>query len=354
MNELLRCEELRRTFTRRGLLDGTEVVAVDRVSFRLGVGETLGIVGESGCGKSTLGRLVLRLLELSAGKVLFDGDDISHLGPRAMRSTRRKMQAVFQNPFASLNPRFSIRQILEEPYRAHHLSPPAGWNARLADLLEQVGLDEGILGRFPAELSGGQLQRVAIARSLALEPKLIVADEPTSALDVSIQAQILNLFARVQQRSGVSYVFISHNLNVVEHLSDQVAVMYLGCFVETAPSAYLYARPLHPYTQALLSAVPATDPVVERSRAAVTATEEPPDPSRIPNGCRFHPRCPIAEPLCSEHEPNLRDIGGGHQVACHFAPERTEEKGRSIAAALAVRHRQPPVNMQATIARAPL
>jgi oligopeptide/dipeptide ABC transporter ATP-binding protein len=337
VSELLRCENLRRTFARRGLLEGAEVIAVDGVSFTLGVGETLGIVGESGCGKSTLGRLLLRLIEPSAGRVLFDGEDISHLGYREMRTVRRKMQAVFQNPYASLNPHFSIRQTLEEPYRVHGLSPAGGWNAQLADLLKRVGLDEGILSRRPIKLSGGQLQRVAIARALAVEPKLIVADEPTSALDVSIQAQILNLLAGAQQRSGVSYVFISHNLNVVEHMSDRVAVMYLGRFVETASSVELYGRPLHPYTQALLSSVLATDPTIERSRVAVTAKEEPPDSSRIPSGCRFHPRCHLAEPVCTAREPTFRDVGGGHAVACHFAPERTEEEGRAIAGPLSVR-----------------
>jgi oligopeptide/dipeptide ABC transporter ATP-binding protein len=349
MSELLRGEELRRTFTRRGH-GGGEVVAVDGISFALAPGETLGIVGESGCGKSTLGRLLLRLLEPSAGKVLFDGEDISRLGHREMRAVRRKMQAIFQNPYASLNPHFSIRQILAEPHRAHRLEPPVGWSTHLAQLLERVGLDDGILGRRPAQLSGGQLQRVAIARALALEPKLIVADEPTSALDVSIQAQILNLLATVQQRSRVSYVFISHNLNVVEHLSDRVAVMYLGRFVETAPSKELYGRPLHPYTQALLSAVPATDPALERSRAAVTVKEEPPDASRIPSGCRFHPRCPLAEPVCSNRDPALRDVGAGHMVACHFAPDRTEENGRAVAAALLIRHGQRPAPAPARVA----
>jgi len=263
------------------------------------------------------------------------------------------MQAVFQNPYASLNPHFSIRQILEEPYRAHGLKPTDGYNACLADLLDRVGLDESLLDRRPVKLSGGQLQRVAIARALALEPKLIVADEPTSALDVSIQAQILNLLADVQQRSGVSYVFISHNLNVVKHLSDRVAVMYLGRFVETAPSKELYGRPLHPYTQALLSSVPATDPAVERSRAMMTAKEGPPDVSRIPSGCRFHPRCPIAEPVCSQQEPTLRDVGGGHSVACHLAPVQTEGNGRAIAAALSIRQAPPSARAPTAITGAP-
>jgi oligopeptide/dipeptide ABC transporter ATP-binding protein len=351
MAELLRCEDLRRTFRRRGGGESGEIVAVDSVSFALGQGETLGIVGESGCGKSTLGRLLLRLLQPTAGSVYFDGQDIAHLGEREMRGVRRKLQAVFQNPYASLNPHFTISQILQEPYRVHRLKPAGGWDVQLPRLLEQVGLDAGVLNRRPAQLSGGQLQRVAVARALALEPKLIVADEPTSALDVSIQAQILNLLAELQERTHVSYLFISHNLNVVEHLSDRVAVMYLGRFVEVAPASALYARPLHPYTQALLSSVPSTDPEAERKRPPVDVKGEPPDPSRIPSGCPFHPRCPLAEPTCSEREPELRDVGTGHAVACHFAPERTEARGQALRNA-AARAAAPEPTQPAASARA--
>jgi oligopeptide/dipeptide ABC transporter ATP-binding protein len=325
MAELLRVEELRRTFGRRG---ASEVRAVDGVDLTLQRGETLGVVGESGCGKSTLGRLILRLLEPDGGRIVFDGRDITQLRRRELRELRRSMQAVFQNPYASLNPHHRIGDVLLEPFRAHRLEPPKDY---LADVLELIGLEPTVLRRRSPELSGGQLQRIAIARALALEPEFILADEPTSALDVSIQAQILNLLADVQRRSQVAFFFVSHNLNVVEQVSDRVAVMYLGRFVEVAPSTELYRRPLHPYTHALLSSVPSPDPERERSRPSVEVKGEPPDPSQVPSGCRFHPRCPLAREVCRTEVPPLRDVGDGHQVACHFAPVETEEAGRRIA-----------------------
>jgi oligopeptide transport system ATP-binding protein len=331
MPELLRCEDLSKTFTRRG---ADPVRAVDGVSFTVGRGETLGVVGESGCGKSTLARLVLRLIEPTGGRVLFGDRDVTELDRGELRELRRSIQAVFQNPYASLNPHHRIRDVLLEPFRAHRLPAPESY---LSDVLELIGLEPDVLRRRPPELSGGQLQRIAIARALALEPEFIVADEPTSALDVSIQAQILNLLAEVQRRTGVSYFFISHNLNVVEHVSDRIAVMYLGAFVEVASSAELYRRPLHPYTHALLGSVPSPDPDRERARPPAEVRGEPPDPSHLPTGCRFHPRCPLAQDVCRTQAPPLADVSEGHRVACHFAPERTEEHGRRIAEGFAGR-----------------
>jgi peptide/nickel transport system ATP-binding protein len=295
------------------------VKAVDGVDLDIAEGKTLGLVGESGCGKSTLGRALLRLSPLTAGTVRFDGVDISHLKREKLRRLRQDMQMVFQDPLASLNPRQSVETILTEPLRAHGIQYD---KSRVRDLLDQVGLPASAAQKYPHEFSGGQRQRIGIARAMALEPRFVIADEPVSALDVSIQAQVLNLLEELQEKLGLTYLVIAHDLAVVRHVSDEVAVMYLGGIVEQTESDRLYARPLHPYTRALMSAVPVPDPAVEDTRERILLQGDLPSPANPPSGCRFHTRCPFRqETRCDTERPALREVEPGHAVACHWAEE---------------------------------
>jgi oligopeptide transport system ATP-binding protein len=293
------------------------VHAVDDVSFAVREGETLGLVGESGCGKSTLGRTIVRLLEPTDGEIIFEGRPIQHLGTRKLRPLRREIQMVFQDPYASLNPRKRVGTIVSDPMRIHNLGTRAEQKRRVGEILETVGLSPEHYNRFPHEFSGGQRQRIGIARSLALRPKLIVADEPVSALDVSIQSQMLNLFDDLQNELQLTYIFIAHDLGVVRHVSDRIAVMYLGKIVELSPAEELYTRPIMPYTEALLSAVPIPDPDLAAKRERIVLEGDVPSPINPPSGCRFHPRCRYATDVCRQLEPPLVDYGNEHLAACH-------------------------------------
>ncbi len=302
-----------------GLLRKSPVIrAVDGVSFTVGKGETLALVGESGCGKSSVGRTILRLQEATSGSATFEGQSVFSLARNDLRSLRKRMQIVFQDPYSSLDPRMTVGQSVAEGLEIHQLVPKGEIPNRVAELLEEVGLDRAYADRYPHEFSGGQRQRVGIARALAVEPSFLVCDEPVSALDVSVQAQVLNLLMDLQERRGLSYLFIAHDLAVVRQISHRIAVMYLGKIVETGPTEEVLANPRHPYTRALLSAVPVPDPDGQRSRIVLPG--EPPSPSNPPSGCRFHPRCfhPRRDARCSSQEPELRDVAGG-RVACHYA-----------------------------------
>jgi peptide/nickel transport system ATP-binding protein len=302
-----------------------DIRAVDDVSFEIRRGETLGLVGESGCGKSTVGRTILRLYEPTDGRIVFDGVDITHAGERQLRTLRRRMQMVFQDPYASLNPRHSISRIVGEPMRVHGLAGRRDADRRVRELLQIVGLPPDAASRYPHEFSGGQRQRIGVARALSLNPDFIVADEPVSALDVSIQAQILNLLESLQTEFDLTYLFIAHDLAVVRHISDRIAVMYLGVIVEVSPADELYTNPLHPYTISLLSAVPIPDPRIERQRETILLAGDLPSPANPPAACRFHTRCPYVQPTrCRDETPPLRELFPGHTVACHWAEQIRE------------------------------
>ncbi len=329
---LLRVEGLKVHFPiKRGVfVDRTigHVKAVDGVDLSIDRGTTYGLVGESGCGKSTLGRAILRLEEPTAGRVWFDGVDVASLKPEPMRHMRRRMQMVFQDPLGSLDPRQDVESLLAEPLRAHGLGgDKAAISTRLRELLDAVGLPSAALRRYPHEFSGGQRQRIGIARAITVEPDLLIADEPVSALDVSVQAQVLNLLEELQQRLGLTYLVIAHDLAVVRHISDVVGVMYLGSLVEQAPADSLYEQPLHPYTRSLMSAVPVPDPVVEDSRERILLSGDLPSPANPPSGCRFHTRCPWRqETRCDDEVPLLRELGPGHLVSCHWAEDVRDGK----------------------------
>jgi oligopeptide transport system ATP-binding protein len=322
-NVLLRVRNLVKHFPiTQGILFQKQVGAVhavDDVSFDIIKGETLGLVGESGCGKSTTGRTVLQLYRPTSGSVMFDGVDLVDIKGEELRLMRRKMQMIFQDPYASLNPRMTIGEIVGEPLVVHKVAKPKEIEERVENLLELVGLNPAFASRYPHEFSGGQRQRIGVARALSLQPSFIVCDEPISALDVSIQAQVVNLLEDLQSQFNLTYLFIAHDLSMVRHISNRVAVMYLGVIVELADRENVYMKPLHPYTQALLSAVPIPDPVADSKRHRVILEGDVPSPVNPPSGCHFRTRCPIAESVCAEEKPEFRELTPGHFVACHFA-----------------------------------
>jgi oligopeptide transport system ATP-binding protein len=322
-NVLLRVEHLVKHFPiTKGVLVQKQVGAVravDDISFDIRRGETLGLVGESGCGKSTTGRTILQLFRPTSGHVYYEGTDLTTLKGSELRTMRRKMQMIFQDPYASLNPRMTVSDIIGEPLVVHEIGGSKEIRERVDQLLTQVGLNPAFANRYPHEFSGGQRQRIGVARALALNPDLIVCDEPISALDVSIQAQVVNLLEDLQDQLNLTYLFIAHDLSMVRHISDRIAVMYLGVLVELADRNELYNNPLHPYAQALLSAVPVADPVAEETRARIILEGDVPSPANPPSGCHFRTRCPIAQPLCAEAKPEWRELRPDHFVACHFA-----------------------------------
>jgi oligopeptide/dipeptide ABC transporter ATP-binding protein len=322
MSDLLEIDGLRTHFTVGGRSGGGRqtVRAVDGVSLRVAEGETLGLVGESGCGKSTLGRTIVRLHRPTEGRVLFEGRDLASVSGRELRETRRRAQMVFQDPFSSLDPRKSVQQILTEPLRIHRIGNRRSRPTRVAELLEMVGLRPEMAARYPHEFSGGQRQRIGIARALALEPKMIICDEPVSALDVSVQAQVLNVIERLRDELSLTCLFIAHDLSVVRHVCSRIAVMYLGKVVEIGTREQLFNSPQHPYTQALLSAVPSPDPAVERTRSRIILSGELPSAANPPSGCRFRTRCPLATEICTREEPALEAKASGGLVACHHVP----------------------------------
>ncbi|ACL69252.1 ABC transporter ATP-binding protein [Halothermothrix orenii] len=319
-NVLLKVRNLKKYFpVKAGVFKKTVgyVKAVDDISFDIKEGETLGLVGESGCGKSTTGRTILRLLEATSGRVEFEGKDVLSLDRKELREMRKEMQIIFQDPYASLNPRMKVADIVGEPLDIHNLATDKNEKyEKVKELLSNVGLNEEQMNRYPHEFSGGQRQRIGVARALAVNPRLIIADEPVSALDVSIQAQVINLLQDLQEQYGLTYLFIAHDLSVVKHISDRVAVMYLGKIVELANKKDIYDNPLHPYTQSLLSAIPIPDPNYDKKRIVLKG--DVPSPVDPPSGCRFHPRCPKAMDICSQVEPEFKDYGNGHFAACHL------------------------------------
>lgn len=321
-NVILKVENLYKHFpVKSGSIFGrgkSYVHAVDGVSFDVYEGETLGLVGESGCGKSTTGRTVLQLYRPTSGSVWFQGQDLTRLNGKKLRAMRRELQMIFQDPYASLNPRMTVGGIIGEPMEIHHTYKGQAKVRRVQELLELVGLNPSFINRYPHEFSGGQRQRIGVARALALEPKLIVCDEPISALDVSIQAQVVNLLEDLQSSLGLTYVFIAHDLSMVRHISNRIAVMYLGIIVELTDRNELYANPLHPYTQALLSAVPYPDPFIEENRQRIILEGDVPSPINPPSGCRFRTRCRYAKDICSQEQPEFREIAPNHFCACHF------------------------------------